>query len=322
MSSIEPVIASQSDIGTSAAIGATFDLPVREPTRALLSAFDRWGYDERGWGRTTRDRYAKRVIAADAWLRHRGSRGIRWASGNELRAYLFSISSTARNRNHVRQSLVAFFDFLVDTHRRAENLAAGLPRLKEPRLLPRALTFTQAQMVWGACLHAGGIYEPLVGLMLFAGFRRSEVRTLTWDRITPPYVRVLGKGNKERVVPLHPTLERVMRRWKHEHASIIFPSSRNPDSAISETQVRLLVQHIAYSSGVEMSPHVLRHTFATRMLERGADLRQIQELLGHAELSTTAIYTRVAPERLGNAVIKLDFEKPRKPASDATPIDG
>ena len=200
---------------------------------------------------------------------------------------------------------MAFFDFLVATGRRAENVAAALPRLKEPRPIPRSLDFEDAQMVWGASLYKGGVHRALVGLMLFAGLRKTEARTLTWDRVGD-YLRVMGKGSKERAIPIHPALRRSLDNLERAHASWLFPSPR-AEGPISDTQVRLIIDEVAEASGVKVTPHVLRHTFATRLLEQGADLRQIQELLGHAELSTTAIYTRVTPARLGDAVSLLDF---------------
>lgn len=276
--------------------------------RGLLRDFERWGYDEKGWSRSTRERYFRRVIAADAWLRrNRGSRGLRWASTDDLRAHLFSVSSSQRNRNHVRQSLIAFGEFLVARKLRKENFAAALPRLKEPRLLPRPLSLADAHRVWSAALTLGGIHPPLVGVMLWAGLRKTEARTLRQVDIIDDYIRVLGKGSKERVVPIHPELGRVLRAWKPPDPEWLFPSTRFPGAPISDTAFRGLCATVSHEAGVYFHPHMLRHTFATRLVDVGVDVRRVQELMGHADIRTTGIYLGVSPGRLRESIVALDF---------------
>jgi len=287
----------------------------------LVRAFTSWGLHERGWELTTRQTYARRVLVADAWLRAHGGRGIRWADEGDLRAYLFTFD-TARNRNNVRQALVAFGVFCAFTGRRAHNPAVGLPRLREPELLPRALDHEQAHVLW---TNTQGDARAMVGLMLYAGLRKTEARTLTWDQLHSDHLRVLGKRRKERAVPLHPHLRHALGGLEHD-ARHLFPSPRLPDHPLSDTAWRDRIHATRAHAGVFFRCHDLRHTFATSLLEAGADLRQIQELMGHADLSTTSIYLRVRPARLARSVLALDFtskapQMPSEPQMPPGPLD-
>lgn len=290
---------------------------MRAPDRALrqsalLAAFERWGYDTRGWSPVTRRAYVTRVRSADHALRERTGRSIPYATHEQLRAYLFSRSPDARTRNGIRCALIGFFAYLVDTGMRPDNPAAGLPRLPEPALLPKALDRDVAHRIAQAAPIAGRMVTALVMLLLYAGLRHEEARTLEWRCLEDDCRRVgfIGKRRKGRVVPVHDRARAALLAWRAECPSArwVFPSPRDPNRPVSRTWVGKMLRRVGDAADVNgLHPHLLRHTVATRLLERGADVRTIQEFLGHASPNTTAIYTRVRPARVARAVGRLDF---------------
>lgn len=277
--------------------------------RDLFLDFPRWGWDQRGWLPQTRDQYTLRVRQADRWLHHHRDRCIRRSDLDDLRSFLFSIPPTASSRNHTRTALVGFGHFLVDCGPWKANIALALPRLPDPPALPRALEYRQAKLVVATATDMNATLEAMVCCWLFAGLRRGESQQLRWEWIDPRWVRVRGKGNRERVMPAHERLTAALRRWRAETngSPLVFPSPRREDRPISATWIARRTHEIADRSGVEFTPHQLRHTFATRLVELGADVRTVQAALGHASLNTTAIYLRVRPERVADAIDGLDF---------------
>jgi integrase/recombinase XerD len=284
----------------------------RQRRDEFFRAFDRWGFDQRGWSNVTRLKYYTRALAADRWLvEHRGA-SLMWARPRDLQAYLFSTPPTARNRNNIRQALVGFGDFLVAQGIAAENPALALPRLREPELLPKALEAEQARRIAAAARVLGGEVEPLALLLLYCGLRRTEARLLEWSSFDDSFrwVRFPGKRGRVRAIPVHADARRALRSWRiaNDDARWVFPSPRGNGRPMSETYFRGLIVELGSIAGVEgLHAHLLRHTVATELMEQGADLRTVQEFLGHADPKTTAIYTRVRPARLSEAADRLDF---------------
>jgi len=174
------------------------------------------------------------------------------------------------------------------------------PLPKRPKRLPKYLTREELAKLLNACQDD---YEKLVIGLLMTGIRVSElvnIRVSDID-IDKRSIRVVGKGNKERVVFfadwLVPLLKRYLRRNNSEW---LFPSDMNPDQHVHYVTVERTLRRIVKRAGInkKVTPHVLRHTFATLSLASGLDIREIQELLGHSSLSSTQIYTHVDPERL------------------------
>lgn len=277
----------------------------------IFLAFLRWGFDAKGWAEETRRKYATRCRAADAWLVEHRSTSLVWAKPVDLRAYLFSTTQTARYRNGVRQSLVGFFEYLIDTEVRIDNPAIGLPRLKEPRGLPKALEIEQGAQLLATAKAIGPRALALVSLFLYEGIRNREARTLEWSNVEldAGWISFTGKGSKARRLPLHPETIVHLRQWRRqcEGARWVFPSTRHPHKPMSETYLYMLVRDIGEMAGVKLYPHLMRHTAATALLEQTGDLRTVQEYLGHSDPKTTAIYLKVRPSRLKEAVRLLDY---------------
>lgn len=223
-------------------------------------------------------------------------------------------STLARKRSALRR----FFAFLVAEAVRPDNPAAVLAGVKPGRPLPKTLSVQDVDRLFAA-LDADLAERPgpqairlkaLLELLYGSGLRATELVSLPRNAIRPPqpFAIVTGKGNKERMVPLSPPALAAVdaqlalvpkdSRW-------LFPSGK---SHLSRIRLFQLVKALGARAGIapeRISPHVLRHAFATHMLANGADLRALQTLLGHADISTTERYTHVDGARLAATVKSL-----------------
>jgi integrase len=281
----------------------------------LLAEFGRWGYDNRGWSATTRKKYEGLARAMDRWLSENRKKSILWATAKDLKAWLFSTPANATTRNHYRQAAVALYAFLQDAGYVETNHALQLPRLPQPTPLPKALSTNEAHAIEQAAKLHPLIVRSLVALFLYAGLRKSEARLLEWREVDfeGRWVRVQGKGNKGRIVPAPHKILTVVDSWRLECPDLqwVFPSDYGKvrGRPRSETWVRNVIREVGRDAGLPgLHPHQLRHTYATRLLRQGADIRQIQVLLGHSNLQTTQVYLTVWPTNLRDVTDGLDYE--------------
>jgi integrase/recombinase XerD len=215
-------------------------------------------------------------------------------------------STVARRSAALRR----FYGFLVDEGYRTDDPSAALPRPRFERPLPKILDsdevsrmFEQAEdrAASGAMLPVRNL--ALLELLYGSGLRASELVTLPRNALRKgqPFLILRGKGSKERLVPISSRAEAAVERWlEHVPAKSLwlFPSGAKHLSRVRLFQV---VRQLAADAGIapeRVSPHVLRHAFATHLLSGGADLRVLQSLLGHADIATTQIYTHVDSARL------------------------
>ena len=215
-------------------------------------------------------------------------------------------SSLARKSSALRQ----FFGFLVDERLREDDPSAALPRPAPRRPLPRLLThaeievlFVQAETEAMSGDQAGVRMLTLLELLYGSGLRASELVSLPLAAVPrdAPFLTVKGKGGVSRMVPVSGRARHALSQWlevRGTGGTHLFPSR-----GAHLTRVRLfqLLRELAARAGIppeKVSPHVLRHAFATHLLEGGADLRMLQTLLGHASIATTQIYTHVDSARL------------------------
>lgn len=276
-----------------------------------LHEFAMWGLDQRGWSRTTRTLYVRRLRAADGWLNARGL-SLATASAADLHAWYCSTPPTPASRNLARKALLAWAEFSRSRRRRYVAIAELLPSLREPAGIPRALAVDDARRLWDTAVAGPPARAAAIALMLWAGLRVGEVRTLRWHQLDGEWLHWTAKGGKSRSTWLHPAARTALATWRAACASgeWIFPSPRYAREPVSDTLLRTWVREAGLAAGIiGVRPHVLRHSYATRLMERGVDLRTVQELLGHARLSTTAIYTRVRPAGLVAANAQLDFDQ-------------
>ncbi len=238
---------------------------------------------------------------------------------DHFRRYLFQCGKDGLARPTIRLHFAAlrtFYRFLCERHALAENplKAVLLPKLQ--RKLPLVLTAKQIDELLTAPLRVekeaqAPVWMPLrdaavMELFYSSGLRLAELVKLDVRDIDPytESVRVLGKGRKERVVPVGAPALLAVQKYRQaarvETGPLFLSRLRRRLSAASVWH--LLRRYLRHTSiPVEISPHKLRHSFATHMLDAGADLRSVQALLGHASLSTTQIYTHVTTERLREA---------------------
>jgi integrase/recombinase XerD len=215
-------------------------------------------------------------------------------------------STVARRSAALRR----FFGFLVDEGLREDDPSAALPRPRFERPLPRILDETEIQRMFQAAEDRAASGEAaavrnlaLLELLYGSGLRASELVSLPRGsvRAGQPFLMVLGKGSKERLVPISTRAHAAVGNWLDhvgKDSLWLFPSGKK-----HLTRVRLfqIVRAMAADAGIapeRVSPHVLRHAFATHLLSGGADLRVLQSLLGHADIATTQIYTHVDNARL------------------------
>jgi len=217
-------------------------------------------------------------------------------------------SSAARKLSALRQ----FFAFLVDEGERANNPALDIARPATRRPLPRVLTHDDVERLFAqAGEEAAGEAPPaaavrqllLLELLYGSGLRASELVSLPRRAVAGEraFLIVRGKGDMERLVPLSDRARGALDRWlplAGGGSSWLFPSGK---AHLSRVRLFQLLRELAARAGLDptaISPHVLRHAFATHLLEGGADLRALQLMLGHADIATTEIYTHVDSRRL------------------------
>jgi len=217
-------------------------------------------------------------------------------------------SSAARKLSALRQ----FFAFLLDEGERPDNPALDIARPATQRPLPRILTHDDVERLFaqageeaeGAAAPAAAVRMLLLLELLYgSGLRASELVTLPRRAVSGgrEFLIVRGKGDKERLVPLSERARGALDRWVPLLAAgspWLFPSGK---AHLSRVRLFQMLRALAGRAGIDpaaISPHVLRHAFATHLLEGGADLRALQLMLGHADIATTEIYTHVDSRRL------------------------
>lgn len=215
-------------------------------------------------------------------------------------------SSVSRKSSALRQ----FFGFLVDEGSRRDDPSPALPRPAARRPLPKILSHAQVEALFHRAEHEAASQKPealrnlaLLELLYGSGLRATELVSLPLAAVPrdAPFLTVTGKGSQQRMVPVSRRAQAAIARWMEMRGGtspFLFPSRAKH---ISRIRLYQLVKELALRAGIDpvkVSPHVLRHAFATHLLEGGADLRVLQTLLGHADIVTTQIYTHVDAARL------------------------
>lgn len=265
--------------------------------------------------------YGRDLADAETWLGDAG--GLMSAPQEALEAWFADLSrrglsaaTAARRRASVRQ----FYRFALGEGWRTDDPSRRLDAPKQGRSLPKTLSRDEIE----ALLTAAGAADSTAGLRLIAlvemayasGLRVSELLALKVEAVRrdPAYLIVRGKGGKERLAPLNTAAREAIMAWLSARDAARKPNA--PDSAwlfpshgksghLTPRRFAQLLDQAAVMAAIDparVSPHVLRHAFATHLLEGGADLRVVQTLLGHADISTTQIYTHVATDRLSQVV--------------------
>ncbi len=280
---------------------------------AALLAFAR-DQDRRGVAAATKRAYGTDLRELAEWASGRNAdpAELRY---RDLRAFAAMLSGRGLAKSSIGRKLAAvrsFFDGLVRAGAIESNPAELLPTPKREQRLPRALGRDEV----AALLDRIPARTPLeirdramFELAYSCGLRAEEIVNLDTDSIDfdGEQARVLGKGSKERLAPIGEPAQRALRRYleaarhalsenRDEQALFLSRTGRRLSTSDVRRRLQKWVSELAMAGRI--SPHALRHSFATHLLEGGADLRSIQELLGHSSVSTTQVYTRVEPSRL------------------------
>ena len=286
-------------------------------TSAALAAFDRALWLEEGLSTNTRAAYARDLRALAAFLATQG-RGLDAARESDLLAYAAArhAGSKASSANRRLASFKRYYRWALREGRLQADPTLRLANARQPLRVPKTLSEAQVEALLAAPQGEGAVAlrdRAMLELLYATGLRVSELVGLpsVGLNLRDGLVRVRGKGDKERLVPLGVVACEALRRYLDgpraellagKTSQLLFVSSRG--LPMRREVFWRLVKRYAGLAGVTspLSPHTLRHAFATHLLNHGADLRSVQLLLGHADLSTTQIYTHVARERLRSLV--------------------
>jgi integrase/recombinase XerD len=231
--------------------------------------------------------------------------------------YLFNKGFASSTINRKISSLKSFFLFLQKKGKILENPIRELPSPKQEKKLPISMSEDDVETLLNAPIQDSFIGyrdKAMLELLYATGVRVSELINIKFSDIdlTRSIVKVLGKGSKERLIPFGESANEYMKIYL-EHRSqrainrsiqFIFVSTKNSKISREAFWHRIKFYSRKINISINISPHTLRHAFATHLLNRGADLRSVQLLLGHSDLSTTQIYTHIAKQRLSDALKK------------------
>ena len=282
---------------------------------ALIDLFLNEYWIEKGLSENTVQSYRLDLTALCDWL-DKNDLSLETLDAVDLQGFLgerlekgYKATSTARMLSAIRK----LFQYLYREKYRVDDPSAVLSSPKLPSRLPKYLTEQQVSDL----LNTPDVEVPLelrdkamLELLYATGLRVTELVSLTIENMSVQQgvVRVIGKGNKERIVPMGEEAAYWVRQFmlygrpvllNGQSSDVVFPSQRAQQMTRQTFWHR--VKHYAILADIDaeaLSPHVLRHAFATHLVNHGADLRVVQMLLGHTDLSTTQIYTHVAKERL------------------------
>jgi integrase/recombinase XerD len=281
---------------------------------------------ERGASRNTLDAYRRDLVDFDRWLSAHDS-SARHASRDQIRQYLAHLSQSGRAASSQARRLSAlrqYFAFLYGESWRADDPTTAIDAPRRAQALPKSLSQGDVEALIGAAREQAAETAEGVRLLCMleilyaAGLRVSELVTLPLAaaRSRDAFIIVKGKGGKERLVPVNPSARTAIRNYLVVRDQFLSPDvragerylfpSRGASGHLTRRRCHQLLKELALKADIDpekLSPHVLRHAFATHLVEGGADLRSVQTLLGHADIATTQIYTHVANERLRATVI-------------------
>lgn len=286
----------------------------------VVEEFLVWMASERGRSRNTLQAYRRDLRGYQAWLTGRGLDPL-VVGLDELRDFVAERRTSGAATASVARQIAAvrmLHRYLATEQHRPDDPTARLDGVKVPAGIPKPLTESEVGSLLDAVLGADPLARrdrALLELLYATGARVSEVVGLSLGDIDfdGALVRLLGKGGKERIVPFGSSAGRAIDDWfspsgrarmvpdrwrRRGDAEAVFLNQRG--GRLSRQGVWLVIKKYGDRAGIgeRLSPHVLRHSCATHLLDHGADVRIVQEMLGHASISTTQVYTKVSQERL------------------------
>ena len=275
---------------------------------------------EKGLSKNTVNAYKSDILDAFKWALDNYKISLKKIKSHEIEqyiAFLFNQELKSNTVNRKISSLKAFFIYLYKRGLIEDNPVGDIQTPKQEKKLPISISENDVEILLNAPKEdsfIGSRDKAMLELLYATGIRVSELINLKFSDIdlSRSIIKVLGKGSKERLVPfgesaneyLRIYFERRLERNINRSIQNIFVNTRGIKISREAFWHRIKIYSKEIPSNINISPHTLRHAFATHLLNRGADLRSVQLLLGHSDLSTTQIYTHIAKQRLSDALKK------------------
>lgn len=274
-------------------------------------------YIEKGLSKNTVNAYKSDILDAFKWTLDNYKISLKKIKNHEIEqyiAFLFNQKLKSNTVNRKISALKAFFIYLYKRGLIEDNPVGDIQTPKQEKKLPISISENDVEILLNAPKEdsfIGSRDKAMLELLYATGIRVSELINLKFSDIdlSRSIIKVLGKGSKERLVPfgesaneyLRIYFERRLERNINRSIQNIFVNTRGIKISREAFWHRIKIYSKEIPSNINISPHTLRHAFATHLLNRGADLRSVQLLLGHSDLSTTQIYTHIAKQRLSDA---------------------
>ncbi len=285
----------------------------------LIGFFIEYLEVEKSLSKNTLDSYKSDLVAFQSYLLSLKPMVLmQSANQDDIKTYLHHLSQSSgfASKTQARKlsALKMFYAFLLREGEVKENPASGVNSPKLNKGLPKALSLNEVSLLLQTAHKKDQMTATMLELLYATGIRVSELVSLKLSDIKDNYnfLLVLGKGGKEREVPLTDIAKQSLQNWvllhkkKYVKTVFLFPGRVN-SKHITRVGFGLRLKKIAELASIDsekVSPHKLRHSFATHMLENGADLKTIKDILGHADIATTEVYTHVSSKRLQELVLK------------------
>ena len=285
-----------------------------------IKGFIKYLTNEKRYPETTITSYQKDLDNYYGFIK---AKGINYTTitKDEIRTYLKYLDELKYSKttiSRILSTLRHFYQYLMIEKIVSVNMFKLIKNPKKDKKLPNFLQSDELQTIFGSIDIETplGIRNRLIVELLYAsGLRVSELSNLTIDKIniSTKEIRVLGKGSKERIVFFGDYAKKYLELYLNESRPILQNKSKtnilllnNNGDPLSTRGIQLIIDNVVRDASLKhnISPHVLRHTFATDLLNNGADLKSVQELLGHSSLSTTQIYTHITNERLRSVYLR------------------
>lgn len=290
---------------------------------------------ERGAADNTRQAYWRDLADVSVYLKAERKSDINIATTADLKAYIEHLSkkmhTKGTNKSQIAVRTVArrlsalrqYYRFLVSENKRKDDPTSTIESPKQGRTLPKTLTEAEVSRLIKVAGAGGGADSIrlvcLLELLYATGLRVSELVGLPMNAINDDaqFMTIEGKGGRERMVPLSDPAQKALKDYlavrqqfiaqedKGTQAQWVFPSRTSERGHLTRQRFAQLLKDLARDADMpegKVSPHVLRHAFATHLLARGADLRSVQKMLGHADIATTQIYTHILGDKLKKTV--------------------
>ena len=232
-------------------------------------------------------------------------------SEDDIRTFLYKSKESAKTNAHYLTVLKSFYAYMVDLGHIKVNPCTNIKMPKLEKSLPKFLTIEEVDKLLNIDLKKPIDYrnKAMLEVLYATGMRISELLNLTLSNYNPEdaSIKVMGKGSKERYIPLSDIAMKYLNLYLNEYRNYILKTNTSDYIFVNYNGKRMsrqgffkILKSLCQKSGInkEISPHILRHSFATHLLNNGADLRIIQELLGHANISTTEIYSHISNNKI------------------------